>query len=56
MGLYLLIWGTVAASSGEQTFCADGLCCGEALKPAARSSSGAVNNKCTGDFSLCLRS
>lgn len=56
MGPDLLMWGTVAAPSGEPTFLADSLCSGEALGPAARLSGGEVSSKCTGDLSLYLSS
>lgn len=52
MGLDLLIQGTVAATSGESLFLTESLCSGEVLGPAARSSGGAVNSKCSGDLSL----
>lgn len=41
MGLDLLIQGTVDSMSGESLFLTEGLCSGEVLGPAARSSGGA---------------
>lgn len=54
MGLDLLIQGTVDSMSGESLFLTEGLCSGEVLGPAARSSGEAVNSKCSGDLSLHL--
>lgn len=53
---YLLFRAVAVVASGELLFLTDGLWSAEVLGTALRSSSGVVNNECTGDLSLYLSS